>query len=68
MGKVKIADGQVEIRDHKYQYEFYTDNKDVYVKIHHPGRKGDVTEFIRNDKLGLKNDMDQAMENNGLFQ
>jgi hypothetical protein len=65
--KVKVADGRVEIRDSKYQYELYSDNKNVFVKIFHPGRMGDVTEFIRNDKINLKVDMDNALESTGIF-
>jgi hypothetical protein len=67
MKKVKVAEGQVEIRDKKYFYEFYSDNEDVFVKIYHPGKNGDVTQFKRNDKVNLKTDMDAALENNGMF-
>jgi hypothetical protein len=67
MEKVKVADGSVVIRDKKYHYEFYSDNKNVFVKIFHPGKRGDVTQFKRNDKVGLKVDMDNALENNGMF-
>ena len=68
MKKVKVADGEVEIRDKKYHYEFYSDNENVFVKIYHPGKNGDVTQFQRNDKINLKADMDQALENNGMFE
>ena len=68
MKKVKVADGDVEIRDKKYHYEFYSDNINVFVKIYHPGKNGEVTQFVRNDKINLKADMDNALENNGMFQ
>ncbi len=68
MKRSKITEGKVEIRDKKYQYEFYSDNKNVFVIIHHPGKNGDVTQFIRNDKVNLKTDMDNALKNNGLFK
>ena len=68
MKKVKVADGAVEIREKKYQYELYSDNESVYVKIYHPGKNGDVTQFKRNDKINLKTDMDNALESNGMFQ
>jgi hypothetical protein len=68
MKKVKIVEGKVEIRDKKYHYEFYSDNIDVFVTLHHPGKNGDVTKFVRNDKLNLKMDMDKALENNGMFK
>ena len=68
MKKVKIAEGNVEIREKKFHYEFYTDNKNVFVVIHHPGKNGDTTQFIRNDKVNLKTDMDKSLENNGLFK
>ncbi len=68
MKKVKVADGEVEIREKKYHYEFYSDNENVFVKIYHPGKNGDVTQFQRNDKINLKADMDNALENNGMFK
>jgi len=60
-------EGRVEIREAKYSYEFYSDNLNVFVKIYHPGVKGDVTIFTRNDKVGLKADMDMAMVRSGVF-
>ena len=68
MKKVKVADGNVEIREKKYHYEFYSDNENVFVKIYHPGKNGDVTQFKRNDKVNLKVDMDKALEDNGMFK
>ena len=67
MKLVKLAEGKVEIHDYKYQYEFYSDNKEVYVKIFHPGKNGDVTEFTRNDKVNLKTDMDNALVRSGVL-
>lgn len=68
MKKVKVAEGSVEIREKKYNYEFYSDNKNVYVKIFHPGMNGDHTQFKRDDTVALKRDMDRAMEENGVFK
>jgi hypothetical protein len=68
MKRIKIAEGNVEIRETKFHYEFFTDNKNVFVVIHHPGKKGGFTEFMRNDKVNLKTDMDISLENNGLFR
>lgn len=68
MKKVKIAEGNVEIREKKFQYEFYSDNKDVFVKIFHPGKSGEIIQFKRNDKVNLKTDMDMALENIGVFR
>jgi len=67
MKMVKLSEGNVEIRDSKYFYEFYSDNINVYIKIHHPGKNGDVTEFTRNDKVNLKTDMDNALVKSGVL-
>ena len=67
MKLVKLTEGNVEIRDAKYYYEFFSDNINVYIKIHHPGKNGDVTEFTRNDKVNLKTDMDNALVKSGVL-
>jgi hypothetical protein len=56
-----VAEGNVTIRDRKFYYEFWSDTSDIMVKIFHHGKKGDFTEFIRNDKLNLKQEMETAL-------
>jgi hypothetical protein len=56
-----VAEGMVTIRERKFYYEFWSDTSDVMVKIFHRGKKGDFTEFLRNDKLGLKQEMETAL-------
>ena len=63
-----MADGDVQLRDKKYHYEFYSDNVLVFVKIYHAGKNGEITQFIRNDKINLKTDMDNALRSCGIFQ
>jgi hypothetical protein len=64
----KITEGKVEIRDKKYLFEFYSDNTNVYVVIHHPGKNGGMTKFTRNDKVGIKIDMENALKGSGFFK
>ena len=67
MKKVKVAEGSVLMNDKKYRYEFYSDNKDGFVTIFHPGIKGEQTQFKRNDKLGLKAEMEKALTESGVI-
>jgi hypothetical protein len=67
MKRTLVAEGNVEMNDKKYRYEFHSDNKDGYVKIFHPGVKGNVTQFKRNDKIGLRLDMENALTVSGVL-
>ncbi len=66
--KTKVADGNVEMNNKKYRYEFHSDNKDGFVKIFHPGVKGEMTQFTRNDKISLRTDMENALINSGVLK
>lgn len=58
MKKKMVSDGSVTISDKKFYYEFWSDNSDVTVKIFHSGKKGNSIDYVRNDKLGLKKEME----------
>ena len=66
--KTKVSEGNVEMDNKKYRYEFYSDNKDGFIKIFHPGIKGDVTQFTRNDKIQLRTDMENALIKSGVLK
>ncbi len=61
MTKKMVADGNVSIREKKFFYEFWSDSGDVTVKLFLHGKKGESTEFIRDDKLNLKKEMETAL-------
>ena len=67
MKKIKVAEGSVLMNDKKYRYEFHSDNKDSFVTIFHPGIKGEQTHFKRNDKIGLKAEMEKALMDSGVL-
>jgi hypothetical protein len=58
-----VADGSVTIRDKKFYYEFWSDSAQVMVKLFRSGKKGEAIEFLRNDKINLKKDMEAALVN-----
>ncbi|MEP7262985.1 MAG: hypothetical protein ABI772_00730 [Bacteroidota bacterium] len=61
MTKKMVADGSVTIREKKFFYEFWSDSSDVTVKIFLSGKKGESTEYIRDDKINLKKEMEAAL-------
>ena len=68
MEKKKVADGNVVIRNRTFYYEFWSNNEDVTVKLFHYGRNGDSTEFKRLQTKYLKQDMENALVNDGILK
>ena len=68
MEKKKVADGNVVIQDRSFYYEFWSNNVDIFVKIYHNGRKGEHTEFNRRQNKFLKQDMENALLNDGVLK
>jgi hypothetical protein len=56
-----VSDGVVSIREKKFFYEFWSDGNDVKVKIFFSGKKGECAEYIRDDKMSLKKEMEAAL-------
>lgn len=68
MEKKKVADGNVVIRERTFYYEFWSDNRDIIVKLFHYGRNGDMTEFKRLQTKFLKQDMEDALVKDGILR
>ncbi len=63
-----VSDGNVSIREKKFFYEFWSDGSDVKVKIFLHGKKGECVEYIRDDKLSLKKEMEAALAEAKVFK
>jgi hypothetical protein len=63
-----VADGVVSIREKKFFYEFWSDGTDVKVKIFFNGKKGESTEYIRDEKSSMKKEMEEALINAKVFK
>ena len=68
MEKKKVADGSVKIRTKSYYYEFWSDNEDIIIKVFHHGRKGENIEFSRHHRKSIKQDMEDALVDNGVIK
>lgn len=62
---ILIKQGIFEFNGHQLKYEFFSNKVDVIVNIFHPSLKNGSTQFIRNDKLRLKDDMENALYRDG---
>lgn len=56
-----VSDGRVVIREKPFHYEIWSDNSDVTVKIYRQGNKGENIEYVRDDRMNLKNGMEAAL-------
>lgn len=63
-----VSDGTVSIREKKFFYEFWSDGTDVKVKIFFNGKKGDCAEYLRDDKVNLKKEMEAALVSAKVFK
>ena len=63
----KVSDGNIKIEEKTFYYEFWSDNREVTIKIFHNGKNGKSTEFNRNDSLNLKREMMDALISDGVI-
>jgi hypothetical protein len=68
MEKKKVADGNVVIRERTFYYEVWSNNEDIMVRLFHYGRRGESTEFKRHKTKYLKQDMENALVNDGVLK